>query len=94
MVYLHLFYNKLNVISGTEADTDANLWVKRIRWTHAETEREREDEGGRKWAKSRVKTVIKTLLTHQRKLVRKRGPPIEGRGITWMLALVIKSKRN
>lgn len=40
------------------------------------------------------KTVIKTLLTHQRRLVRKRGPPIEGRGITWMLALVIKSKRN
>lgn len=94
MVYLQLIYNKLNVISGTVADTntDANLWVKRIRWTRAE--REREDEGGRKWAKSREKTVIKTLLTHQRKLVRKRGPPIEGRGITWMLALVIKSKRN
>lgn len=44
--------------------------------------------------KSKVKTVIKTLLTRQRKLVKKRGPPIEGRGITWTLALVIKSKRN
>lgn len=49
---------------------------------------------GKKRDKRKVKTVIKTLLTHQRKLVRKRGPPIEGRGITWTLSLVIKSKRN
>lgn len=52
MVYLHLFYNKLNVISGTEADTnaDANLWVKRIRCTCAEREREKtkEEESGLK----------------------------------------------
>lgn len=47
-----------------------------------------------RWDRSKVKIVIKTLLTHERKLVRKCGPPIEGRGITWMLALVIKSKRN
>lgn len=56
-------------------------------------ERERR-QGEKKWDKRKVKTVIKTLLTHQRKLVRKRGPPIEGRGITWTLSLVIKSKRN
>lgn len=52
------------------------------------------EDKGKKLGKSNVKTLIKTLLTHQRKLVRKRGPPIEGRGITWTLALVIKSKRN
>lgn len=61
-------------------------------WTRPEGG-EGEDKG-KGWDKSKAKTVIKTLLTHQRKLVRKRGPPIEGRGITWMLALVIKSKRN
>lgn len=49
---------------------------------------------GKSGMKEKVKAVIKTLLTHQRKLVRKRGPPIEGRGITWTLSLVIKSKRN
>lgn len=68
------------------------MWEKRMDWTRPEGG-EGEDKGKR-WDKSKVKTVIKTLLTHQRKLVRKRGPPIEGRGITWMLALVIKSKRN
>lgn len=52
------------------------------------------EDKGKKWDKRKVKTVIKTLLTHQRKLVRKRGPPIEGRGITWTLSLVIKSKRH
>lgn len=63
--------------------------------------RERWSEGGgrreereKERDKSGVKTVIKTLLTRQWKLVKKRGPPIEGRGITWTLALVIKSKRN
>lgn len=47
MVYLHLFYNKLNVISGTEADTntDANLCVKRIQWTRAERETKGEESG-------------------------------------------------
>lgn len=54
----------------------------------------RRSRQGKKWDKRKVKAVIKTLLTHQRKLVRKRGPPIEGRGITWTLSLVIKSKRN
>lgn len=62
----------------------------RERWSEGDRREEREKERD----KSRVKTVIKTLLTRQWKLVKKRGPPIEGRGITWTLALVIKSKRN
>lgn len=62
----------------------------RARWSEGDRREEREKERD----KSRVKTVIKTLLTRQWKLVKKRGPPIEGRGITWTLALVIKSKRN
>lgn len=69
------------------------MWGKKG-WIGLERREEREKTREKRWDKSKVKTVIKTLLTHERKLVRKRGPPIEGRGITWMLALVIKSKRN
>lgn len=63
---------------------------KREGWSTGDWREERKKERD----KSKVKTVIKTLLTRQRKLVKKRGPPIEGRGITRTLALVIKSKRN
>lgn len=76
-------------VDRINTDSAANLRVEKGR-----NARGKQNKGRETAQKREQKTVIKTLLTRQRKLVRKRGPPIEGRGITWMLALVIKSKRN